>query len=112
MMLLQSVLVLVWKYISRDRLLIFQSVEHNEFSLDHLPFLNKRIAHSPLLMYPKTGEWNLSLSSQTLLALYTLKLLGFPRLETWTFIPPNPLLLHLKQFHPILIIDDDPNYAG
>ena len=101
-----------WKYISRDWILIFRSVKHNEFSLDHFPVLSKKIVHGLPLKHPKSGEWNFSLSLQTLLALCTLKLLAFPRLVTWTFIPPNPLLLHLKRFHPTLIIDDDPNYSG
>ena len=84
----------------------FPISKHNEFSLDHFPVLSKRIVHSLLLKHPKSGEWNFSLSLETLLALCILKLLGFPRLVTWTFIPPNPLLLHQTQFHPILILVD------
>lgn len=103
-MLLQSVPVFVWKYISGDLFLIFKSVKYKAFPLDRLPVLDKRIVNSFLRKHPKSVELNFYLSYQTLLALYTLQLLDFPKLVTWTCILPNPLPFHLKQFHPILIL--------
>ena len=37
-------------------LTLFQSVRHNEFSLEHLPVLNKRVAHSLLWKHPKSDK--------------------------------------------------------